>query len=127
MIRLLLLVPLLLSTPAWAAEPLDAVGTSVWKRYQLRSVDASMDEEEYHQASRNNQKQIRRFIKNYSETSLTSLGIPRRGVHLVGAVAGAAITQNASFYLNKSKFLALEIKDAAEDDRSIFLGFKVDW
>ena len=127
MIRLLLLTAMLLSTPAWAAEPLDAGGETVWQRHQLRNVDASMGEAEYRQASRKNQKQIRRFIEDYSESSLTSLGIPRKGIQLFGAVAGVAVTQNATFYLNKSKFLAVEIKDAAADDRSVFLGFKIDW
>ena len=127
MIRQLLLTTILLSTPAWAAEPLDAGEASAWQRYQLRNVNANMDEAEYRKASRKNQKQIRHFIQDYSESSLTSLGIPRSGVRLLGAVAGAAITQDATFYVNKSKFLALGIKDAAENDRSIFLGFKIDW
>jgi len=96
-------------------------------RYQLRSIDADMSETEYRQAYRNNRGQIQNFIEDYSESNLTALGIPRTGIHFIGAVAGAAITQNATLYVNKSKFLALEIKDAAEDDRSIFFGLKVDW
>lgn len=127
MIRLLLLTTILLSTPAWATETLDVGETSGWKRYQLRNVNANMNEAEYRQASRKNQKQIQHFVKDYTESSLTSLGIPRGGVHFMGAVAGVAVTQNATLYLNKSKYLAVEFRDAAEDDRSVFLGFKVDW
>ena len=96
-------------------------------RYQLRDVDADMTEAEYRHTYRNNRGQIQNFIEDYSENSLTALGIPRKGIHFVGAVAGVAITQDATFYVNKSKFLAVEIKDAAEDDRSISFGFKVDW
>jgi hypothetical protein len=127
-ISALLMTATTLSMPATAAEPI--VGTPSGKerdRYQLSNVHADMTEKEYRQAYRNNRGQIQNFIEDYSESSLASLGLPRKGVHLIGAVAGAAITQDATFYVNKSKFMAVEIRDAAEDDRSIFFGLKVDW
>ena len=116
-----------LSWPTLAAEPV-AVGESAGSdRYRLYNVDATMSEGEYRQAYRNNRGQIQNFIEDYSESSLTALGIPRKGVHLIGAAAGVAITQDATFYINKSKFLAIEVKDAAETDRAVLFGFKVDW
>lgn len=127
-ISALLIVATTLSMSASATEPV--VGTPSGKerdRYLLRNVHADMTETEYRRAYRNNRGQIQNFIEDYSESSLTSLGLPRKGVHLIGAVAGAAITQDATFYVNKSKLMAVEIRDAAEDDRSIFFGLKVDW
>lgn len=124
----LLVTANLLSTPILAVEP--AAGSPSSKerhRYQLHDVNADMSEREYRQAYRNNRGQIQNFIEDYSESNLAALGIPRKGVHLIGAVAGAAITQDATFYMNKSKLLAVQIKDAAEDKRSIYLGLKFDW
>ena len=126
-ISALLITATLLSMPALGVGPAVIGDPPNNSRYQLRDVDAGMSERDYRQAYRNNRGQIQNFIKDYSESNLTALGIPLKGVRFIGAVAGAAITQDASFYVTKSKFLAVEIKDAAEDDRSVFFGFKVDW
>ena len=97
------------------------------QRFQLQAVGAEMTVDEYRQASRNNQQQIRNFVTSYSESTLLSLGIPKKGVHMMGAVVGAAATQNATLYLNDEKSFAIDIKDAAQDDRAIYFGFKLDW
>ncbi len=126
---LLLITAAMLSMPVLAVEP-PGVGEPSGRerhRYQLLDVDATMGEHEYRQAYRNNRGRIQNFIEDYSESSLTALGIPRRGVHVIGAVAAAAVTQDATFYVNKSKFLAVGIKNAAEQDRAVFFGVKVDW
>ena len=123
---LLVITAVTLSMPVLAAGP-PGVREEERNRFQLNAVDADMSETAYRQAYRDNREQIQDFIADFSESNLTALGIPRKGVHFMGAVAGAAITQDATFYVNKSKFMAVEIKDAAEDDRSIFFGFKVDW
>lgn len=94
---------------------------------ELLSVDADMTVGEYRQACRDNQRQIRQFVESYSENTLLSLGLPKRGVHMMGALAGAAATQNATLYLNDEKSFAIDIKDAAQDDRAIYFGFKLDW
>jgi hypothetical protein len=95
--------------------------------FELQAVGAEMTVDEYRQASRNNQKQIRHFVTSYSESTLLSLGLPNKGIHLMGAVVGAAATQNATLYLNDEKSFAIDIKDAAQDDRAIYFGFKLDW
>jgi hypothetical protein len=46
---------------------------------------------------------------------------------VLGAVAGAAVTQNGTVYLNSGKSLAIDIKDAAQDDRAIIFAFKRKW
>jgi Tfp pilus assembly protein PilP len=96
-------------------------------RFQLRSVDATMTADEYEQAYRTNQHRILKFVESYSETTLTALGIPKKGVEVLGAVAGAAVTQNGTVYLNSGKSLAIDIKDAAQDDRAIIFAFKRKW
>jgi Tfp pilus assembly protein PilP len=96
-------------------------------QFQLRSVDATMTADEYEQAYRTNQHRILKFVESYSETTLTALGIPKKGVEVLGAVAGAAVTQNGTVYLNSGKSLAIDIKDAAQDDRAIIFAFKRKW
>ncbi len=93
----------------------------------LQNVGANMSVDEYRQACHDNQKQVRNFVESYSESTLLSLGVPKAGVNMLGAVAGAAVTQNATLYLNDRKFFAIDIKDAAQEDRAIYLGFKLDW
>jgi hypothetical protein len=95
--------------------------------FSLRSVDATMTADEYRDTYRSNQHRIRRFIKSYSENTLMSLGIPRQGVRALGIIGAAAVTQDASFYLNSGKSMAIDIKDAAEDDRAVFFAIKHRW
>ena len=86
-----------------------------------------MSEGEYRSSYRHNQRIVRDFVKSYSENTLTSMGVPKSGVKLMGVAAGLAAGQDAKLYLNKSKFMALELKDATEDDRAVFFGIKLDW
>ncbi len=86
-----------------------------------------MTADEYKQAYRSNQRQILKYIESYSESTLMAIGIPKKGVAALGAVAGAAVTQEATVYLNSSKSLAIDIKDAAQDNRAIFFAIKHEW
>ena len=82
---------------------------------------------EYKGSYRHNQRIVRDFVKSYSESTLSSIGIPKTGVKLMGAAAGLAAGQDARLYLNKSKIMALELRDATENDRAVFFGIKMDW
>lgn len=129
MIRIKMLpgmICMLLSTPLFAGGT-TAGQTKDIQPVELQSLGADMTADEYRQAYQNNQKRILRFIESYSENTLLSLGVPKKGIHMMGAVAGAAVTQNATLYLNDEKSFAIDIKDAAEDDRAIYFGFKLDW
>lgn len=95
--------------------------------FQLQHVDATMGADEYEQAYRRNQRRILKFVEAYSENALKAFGIPQKGVAVLGAVAGAAVTQEATVYLNSSKSLAIDIKDAAQDDRAVFFAIKKKW
>jgi len=86
-----------------------------------------MSEGDYRNSYRHNQRIVRDFVKSYSESTLTSMGIPKTGVRLMGAAAGMAAGQDARLYLNKSKIMALELKDATANDRAVFFGIKMDW
>jgi hypothetical protein len=94
---------------------------------EWRTIEGEMSEQEYRNAYRSNQRLLRDVVKSYSEDTLISLGVPKKGVSLIGAAAGLAVTQDAKLYLHKSKLLALEFKDVTDNDRSLFLGVKLDW
>ena len=92
-----------------------------------RNFDANMSDREYEDACRDNQRYIRKFLTAYSEGTLSSMGVPKAGVNFMGAAAGLATGQDAKFYLNDSKLFAVEVKDATQEDRGIFLGVRYDW
>ena len=96
-------------------------------RFSLQPVDATMTADEYQDACRNNQQHIRKFIESYSENTLASWGVPKKGIGVLGAVAGAAVTQQATLYLNSDKSLAIDVQDMAQDDRAIFFAIKHSW
>lgn len=96
-------------------------------RLQLQHVDASMSADEYKHAYRNNRRHVVKFAANYSEDTLLALGVSKSGVRALGVVAGAAMTQAATVYLNTGKTLLIDIKDAAQDDRAIFFAIKRTW
>lgn len=96
-------------------------------RHAWQSVSGDMSAGDYRSSYRHNQRIVRDFVKSYSESTLTSIGIPKTGVKLMGAAAGLAVGQDARLYLNKSKIMALELRDATEHDRAVFFGIKMDW
>jgi len=96
-------------------------------RHEWQTVSGDMSAGEYKGSYRHNQRIVRDFVKSYSESTLDSIGVPKMGVELMGAAAGLAAGQDAKLYLNKSKIMALELKDATEDDRAVFFGIKLDW
>ena len=55
------------------------------------------------------------------------MGVPKTGVKVLGAAAGLAAGKDARLYLNDSKIMALELRDATEDDRALFFGISLDW
>lgn len=96
-------------------------------RHAWQSVSDDMSEGDYRNSYRHNQRIVRDFVRSYSESTLTSIGVPKTGVKLMGAAAGLAAGRDARLYLNKSKIMALELRDATEDDRAVFFGIKMDW
>ena len=97
------------------------------ERREWQAVSGDMSTGEYRSAYRHNQRIVREFVKSYSESALMSIGIPKSWVQFTSAAAGLAAGQDARFYLNDSKIMVLELKDATEDERAVFFGIKIDW
>ena len=90
------------------------------------SIDMSMSLQEYEGMYSRNQKVVLNNLRSYSENALVSIGISRQSINLMGVALGLAFS-DPRLNLNKSKTLALEIKDARDSDRSLYLGVNLDW
>ncbi len=112
---------------SWLCVTTGGAAAAEGGRHEWQSVNADMSPGEYRASYRHNQRIIRDFVESHSKNALTSIGVPKSGVKLMGAAAGLAAGQDAKFYLNKSKLMALEVKDATDDDRALFFGIKLDW
>jgi hypothetical protein len=117
---------LAVSNTAYAEDgdtPLLNIGTD---RDQWRPVNPQMTPEDYRESSRNNLQLARRTLASYSQESLTSLSMPEMGINLVGTAVGLA-AGTASFNVNKSKTMAVEFENLAEDKRALMFRVKIDW
>jgi len=90
------------------------------------NVGMSMSLQEYEGMYSRNQRVVLNNLRSYSENALESIGIPEQGINLMGVALGLAFS-DPKLNLNKSKTLALEIKDARDSDRSFYLGVNLDW
>ncbi|HFD80998.1 MAG TPA: hypothetical protein ENK05_11505 [Gammaproteobacteria bacterium] len=86
-----------------------------------------MSPEQYRQTYRHNLKSARHLVESYSRKTLSSIGVPKAGIDLIGAAAAFAVTQDAGVHLGRSNLLSVGVRNAADNDRSVFLGIKVDW
>jgi len=118
---------LLASAQLHAEEAIFSVGNSSVERVHWQTYSNGLSDQEYRSIYKYNQKRIRKFLTSYSENTLLSMGVPDYGVKFIGVAAGLAANRNATLYLNKSRFLALEFKDVVNDNRALFLGIKMDW
>jgi hypothetical protein len=90
------------------------------------SVDMTMSLHEYEGMYSRNQRVVLKNLRSYSENALESIGIPERGIHLMGVALGLAFS-DPKLSLNKSKTLTLKIKDAEDSNRRFYLGIDLDW
>jgi len=119
---------LLASTQLHAENAVFSIGASEIDRPQhWQTFTTDMSDQQYRSAYRNNQHRIGKYLKTYSENTLLSMGVPKTGIRILGVAAGLAANRDATLYLNKSRILALELKDVANDDRTMFVGIKMDW
>lgn len=118
---------LLASAQLHAEEAIFTVGESSLAKPHWQTYSTDLSDQEYRRISRHNQRRVRNIVKSYSENTLLSMGVPESGVKFVGIAAGLAANRNATLYLNKNRFLALQFKDVINDNRAMFIGIKMDW
>ena len=82
---------------------------------------------DYRRAVRQNQRQVRDFVKNYSSEALASAGVPKAGIAFLGAAAGLAVDGDARLHLNQSKTLALRFDNLVDQERALMFTLKKTW
>lgn len=109
------------------AQDRDTQLVNMWtERDQWQQVDPQMTAEDYREVSRNNYRLARRALTAYSYETLNSLSVPEMGVNLLGAAVGMAAS-TASFHVNKSKTMAVEFENLAEEKRALVFKVKINW
>lgn len=115
------------ATPAFADDnnvELPSLGES--QQLKWHDVNSQMARQEYGEAVRNNKRSILKVSRNYVEGQLKSMGITEEAVRITGATVGFLV-DGARYHLNKSKTVALEAKDVVDNDRALFLRYKLGW
>lgn len=95
------------------------------QKWQTFSSDMSPGE--YRRAVRQNQRQVRNFVKAYSSEALASVGVPRAGIALLGAAAGLAVDGDARLNLNESKTFALRFDNVVDEERALLFTVRKTW
>ena len=85
-----------------------------------------MSTREYEETYSRNRRFVGDPLGSYSKPTLGFIGTPRQSVNLMGAALGMVIN-GARLNLNKSKTLALELKDVSDSDRTLYFGVNLDW
>ncbi len=100
-------------------------------KFQWRQVTDGVSINEYRKTYRHNQRVLRSAVRSYSRSAAASMGLPEKATQLAEVTAGLATSlltnQDIKFRLNDKKTFALEIKDPADNDRALFLNYKLKW
>ncbi|MEN8132858.1 MAG: hypothetical protein ABFS45_22300 [Pseudomonadota bacterium] len=89
-------------------------------------TDVNMSPQEYDEIYNHNKRFILKNLMSYSENALDLIGMPEQGINLMGAALGL-VFNDSKLNLNKSKTLALVIKDVRDSDRTLHFGVNLDW
>lgn len=100
-------------------------------KYQWRQLDGEFTVNEYRKTYKHNKRMLRSAVKLYSESAAESMGMPRMAGKMVGGAAGMAASvltnHDVRLGLTESKNFAVQITDPAENDRALFLNYRIKW
>lgn len=100
-------------------------------KLQWRQITEDVSASEYRKTYRHNQRVLRSALKLYSESAVESIGLPETARQLVGGATGVAANlltnHDVRFGLNDKKSFAFEVRDPADNDRALFLNYKLKW
>ena len=95
--------------------------------HRWRTLHVDMSVEEYRAIYKSNWRFLRKSLQTRARDTLTSWGLPRAGVDMLGVAAGLAAGRDARLYLDDGRRMALELDDPLDGDRSLMLRFGIDW
>jgi hypothetical protein len=122
-----LLPVIVLSTSSLLGAEEGVVAGADRDREKWQTFSAEMSPGDYRRAVRDNQRQLRKFVKSYSSETLAAVGVPRAGIAFLGAAAGLAVDGDARLPLNDSKTFALQFDNVVDSDRGLLFTFKKSW
>lgn len=97
-----------------------------YKHQHVQRPDMNISTREYEETYSRSRIFVSDTLSSYSKHVPGSTGIPEQSVNLMGAALGMVIN-GARLNLNKSKTLALELKDVSDSDRTLYFGVNLDW
>jgi hypothetical protein len=95
-------------------------------RQRWQQIDHHMSPDRYTSAAHDNQRLLRKSAQRFLDNGLTSLGVPKQGIALTGAVVGLAIS-GGKLNLNESKTMLLELDEMTSEDRALSFKLKLNW
>ena len=100
-------------------------------KLQWQSIADDVSVSEYRKACRQNKRVLRSTVRSYSESAAESMGLSRKAGQFTGVAAGVAASlisnSDLKFRLNDKKTFAFEVRDPADNDRALFLNYKLRW
>ena len=97
------------------------------KQQQFYRVDKNMSLHDYQAITVHNQRVVKNTLKSYSKDALNLIGVSEHEASLIGAAAASLVTKGARLNLNRSRTLALELKDVDDSERTLYFGVNLDW
>ena len=97
-----------------------------YKYQQFQRPDMNMPTREYEETYSRSRIFVNDTLSSNSKHAPGSSGIHEHSVNLIVDALGMVIN-GARLNLNKSKTLALELKDVSDSDRTLYFGVNLDW
>ena len=97
-----------------------------YKYQQFQRPDMNMPTREYEETYSRSRIFVNDTLSSNSKHAPGLSGIHEHSVNLIVDALGMVIN-GARLNLNKSKTLALELKDVSDSDRTIYFGVNLDW
>jgi len=88
---------------------------------------ANLSADSYQALYQQNRKDLGDFSRAYSHKKLAQAGMSEKGIELLGATVGVALGGDIQIYRSKNNLLTVKIKEAVDTDRTLFIGFRIDW
>jgi hypothetical protein len=100
-------------------------------KLQSRQVAEDVSASEYRKTYPHNKRDLRSALRLYSKNVAESMGLPKKAGQLAGGAAGVAASlltnHGVNFRLNDKKSFSFEVRDPVDNDRALYLSYKLKW
>jgi len=106
-------------------------GSNLPYKLQSRQVAEDVSASEYRKTDPHNKRDLRSALRLYSKNVAESMGLPKKAGQLVGGAAGVAASlltnHGVKFRLNDKKSFSFEVRDPVDNDRALYVSYKLKW